>query len=298
MWHDSSDYRRIMEKRMRTAGYQLLDSGMGNKLERVGPYLLVRPSPQAVWSPSLSEERWKEADAVYIRSSTGGGKWEFKRRLPEKWEIEYGDHRFLVKPTGFGHLGIFPEQRESWEWISGKVKAAKREITVLNLFAYTGGSTLAVASEGASVCHVDASKGVVDWARENAARSGLSGQSVRWIVDDAKKFIGKEIRRDKRYDAIILDPPSFGRGAKGEVWKIEDDLTKLLHTCSELLSDDPLFVLLSCHSPGFTPLVLQNILAEMIKKIKGKLSYAEMTITEAESSRPLPCGSYARWSSK
>lgn len=287
-----------MEKRMRPAGYQLLDSGMGNKLERVGPYLLVRPSPQAVWSPSLSEERWKGADAVYIRSSTGGGKWEFKRRLPEKWEIEYGGYRFSVKPTGFGHLGLFPEQIDSWEWISEKVKAAKREITVLNLFAYTGASTLAAASAGASVCHLDASKGVVDWGRENAALSGLSGSSIRWIVDDAKKFISKEIRRGKKYDAIILDPPSFGRGAKGEVWKIEDDLTKLLYICRELLSDGPLFVLLSCHSPGFTPLVLQNLLSAMMKNIKGKLSGAEMLITETESGRPLPCGSYAKWSSK
>ncbi|MEW6715034.1 MAG: class I SAM-dependent methyltransferase [Nitrospirota bacterium] len=287
-----------MEKRMRTAGYQLLDSGMGNKLERVGPYLLVRPSPQAVWSPSLPKERWQEADAVYIRSSTGGGKWEFRRLLPEKWEIEYGGFRFAVKPTGFGHLGLFPEQIDSWEWISEKVKTAKREITVLNLFAYTGGSTLAAASAGASVCHLDASKGVVDWGRENAALSNLSGQSIRWIVDDAQKFISKEIRRGKRYDAVILDPPSFGRGAKGEIWKIEDDLTKLLNSCRELLSDDPLFVLLSCHSPGFTPLVLQNLLAEMMKKIKGKLSCAEMMLTEAESGRPLPCGSYARWSSK
>lgn len=285
-----------MEKRTRTVGYQLLDSGMGNKLEGVGPYLLVRPSPQAVWSHSLPKERWEEADAVYIRSSTGGGKWEFKRRLPEKWEIEYGGFRFAVKPTGFGHLGLFPEQREIWKWISEKVKTAKREITVLNLFAYTGGSTLAAASAGASVCHVDASKGVVDWGKENAALSGLSGRPIRWIVDDAKKFIGKEIRRGKRYDAIILDPPSFGRGAKGEVWKIEDDLSKMLHTCRELLSDDPLFVLLSCHSPGFTPLVLQNLLSEMMKNMKGKLSGAEMEITESESGRPLPSGSYARWS--
>ncbi|MBI5674805.1 MAG: class I SAM-dependent rRNA methyltransferase [Nitrospirae bacterium] len=283
---------------MRIAGYQLLDSGMGNKLERVGPYLLMRPSPQAVWSPYLPEERWQEADAVYIRSSSGGGKWEFKRRLPEKWEIEYGGFRFAVKPTGFGHLGIFPEQRESWEWISEKVKTVTREITVLNLFAYTGGSTLAAASAGASVCHLDASKGVVDWGRENTALSGLSSSSIRWIVDDANKFIGKEIRRGKKYDAIILDPPSFGRGAKGEVWKIEDDLTKLLNTCRALLSDEPLFVLLSCHSPGFTPLVLQNLLAEMMKTIKGRLSCAEMVITEAESGSPLPCGSYARWSLK
>ena len=287
-----------MGKKIRITGYHLLDSGMGNKLERVGPYLLVRPSPQAVWSPYLSEERWREADAVYIRSSTGGGKWEFKRRLPEKWEIEYGGCKFAVKPTGFGHLGLFPEQIESWEWISQKVKAAKRDITVLNLFAYTGGSTLAAASAGASVCHLDASKGVVDWGRENAALSDLSGQSIRWIVDDAKKFVSKEIRREKKYDAIILDPPSFGRGAKGEVWKIEDDLTKLIYICRELLTDDPLFLLLSSHSPGFTPLVLQNILSEMITNRKGKLSCAEMTITEAESGRPLPCGSYARWSSK
>jgi len=298
MLHDLSVNERIMKKRIQNTGYQLLDSGMGNKLERVGAYLLVRPSPQAIWSPSLARERWEETDAVYVRSATGGGKWAFKRRLPEKWGIEFGEHRFLIKPTGFGHLGIFPEQRESWEWISEKVKNAKREIAVLNLFAYTGGSTMAAASAGASVCHVDASKGVVDWGRENAALSELSGRSIRWIVDDVKKFTNKEIRRGKRYDAIILDPPSFGRGAKAEVWKIEEDLTKLLNKCRELLSDAPLFVLLSCHSPGFTPLVLQNLLADMMSNSEGKLSGAEMVITENASGRTLPAGSYAKWSSK
>jgi 23S rRNA (cytosine1962-C5)-methyltransferase len=277
-------------------GYQLLDSGNGHKLERVGGYLLVRPSPQAVWSPSLPAKRWDEADAVYIRSSTGGGKWDFRRRLPEKWEIEYGGYRFIVKPTGFGHLGIFPEQRECWEWIFEKIRTTNRDIAVLNLFAYTGGSTLASASAEASVCHVDASKGIVDWAKENAALSGLSGAPIRWIVDDAQKFIGKEIRRGKKYDAIILDPPSFGRGAKGEVWKIEDDITKLLKQCRELLSDKPLFLLLSCHSPGFTPLILQNLLSEMMKNTHGEVTSAEMTVIGAESGKPLPSGSYARWS--
>ncbi|MDO8281016.1 MAG: class I SAM-dependent methyltransferase [Thermodesulfovibrionia bacterium] len=278
--------------------YQLLDSGSGNKLERVGPHLLVRPSPQSVWLPSLPENKWKDADAVYIRSSSGGGSWKFNRRIPEKWEIEYEGYRFIIKPTGFGHLGIFPEQRESWKWISEMVTGAEREINVLNLFAYTGGSTLAAAAAGANVCHLDSAKGIVDWARENAVLSGLGGNPIRWIVDDVTKFIHKEIRRGKRYDAIILDPPSFGRGNKGEVWKIEDDLPKLLRDCKEILSDNPLFVLLSCHSPGFTPIVLQNLVADMVKKKSGNISCAEMTITEASSGRPLPCGCYARWSSK
>ncbi|MBI4826072.1 MAG: class I SAM-dependent methyltransferase [Nitrospirae bacterium] len=287
-----------MKKLSEHSDYQLLDSGSGNKLERVGQHLLVRPSPQSVWLPSLPENKWNEADAVYIRSSSGGGKWKFNRRLPEKWEIEYEGYRFIIKPTGFGHLGIFPEQKDSWKWITENIKRADREINVLNLFAYTGGSTLAAASAGANVCHLDAAKGIVDWGRENAALSGLGDRSIRWIVDDVTKFISKEIRRGKRYDAIILDPPSFGRGNKGEVWKIEDDLPKLLRDCREILSDNPLFVLLSCHSSGFTPIVLQNLVDDMMKKAGGISSGAEMIITESGSGRLLPCGCYARWSSK
>ena len=276
-------------------GYELLDSGNEKKLERVGEYLLVRPSPQAVWSPSLPEERWQKADATYIRSSTGGGEWEFRRRLPERWEIEHRGFKFIIKPTGFGHLGLFPEQGDSWGWIEEKVRASKRPVSVLNMFAYTGGSTLAAARAGASICHLDASKGVVDWARENAALSGLSDRPIRWIVDDVEKFVKKEITRGRSYDAIILDPPSFGRGAKGEVWKIEEGLLMLLAECRELLSDDPLFILLTCHSPGFTPLVLQNLLAEMMKGYAGMLSCGEMAILEA-TGRLLPSGAYARWS--
>lgn len=276
-------------------GYQLLDSGGESKLERVGPYLLVRPSPQAVWSPGLPEKEWQDADAVYIRSSTGGGNWDFHRRLPDKWEIEYRGLKFFIKPTGFGHLGIFPEHGESWDWIEERIRGARGQVSVLNMFAYTGGATMAAARAGAAVCHLDASKGVVDWAREDAALSGLSDRPVRWIVDDVVKFVQKEIRRGKSYDAIILDPPSFGRGATGEVWKIEDDLLKLLHDCRKLLTDNPLFVHLSCHSPGFTPLVLQNLLAEMMRGKKGGLSNGEMVIPEG-SGRVLPSGAYARWS--
>lgn len=276
-------------------GYELLDSGNEKKLERVGEYLLVRPSPQAVWSPNLTEANWQKADATYIRSSTGGGEWEFRRKLPERWEIEHRGFKFIIKPTGFGHLGLFPEQGESWGWVEERIKAAKRPVSVLNMFAYTGGSTLAAARGGASVCHLDASKGVVDWARENAALSGLNDRPIRWIVDDVEKFVKKEIKRGRRYDAIILDPPSFGRGAKGEVWKIEEGLLMLLADCRELLSDDPLFILLSCHSPGFTPLVLQNLLAEMMKGYTCMLSCGEMAIHEA-TGRLLPSGAYARWS--
>lgn len=274
--------------------YQLLDSGRESKLERVGPYLLVRPSPQAVWSPDLPEKEWSNADAVYIRSSTGGGNWDFHKRLPEKWEIEYRGLRFIIKPTGFGHLGIFPEHGDSWDWIEERIREVRRPVNVLNMFAYTGGASLAAARAGGNICHLDASKGVVDWARENAALSGLSDRPIRWIVDDVAKFVQKEIRRDKKYDAIILDPPSFGRGAKGEVWKIEDDLLKLLNDCSQILSDNPLFILLSCHSPGFSPLVLQNLLAEMMKGRSGILSCGEMVIRE-ETGRLLPSGAYARW---
>lgn len=287
-----------MKKTSEHSDYELLDSGSGNKLERVGPYLLVRPSPQSVWHPSLPEKKWQEADAVYIRSSSGGGKWRFNRHLPAKWEIEYSGYKFIIKPTGFGHLGLFPEQRESWKWISEMVAGAEREVSVLNLFAYTGASTLAAASAGANVCHLDAAKGIVDWGRENAELSGLGGRPIRWIVDDVTKFVAKEIRRGKRYDAIILDPPSFGRGNKGEVWKIEDDLPQLLRGCKEILSDNPLFILLSCHSPGFTPVVLENLVSDMMKKRGGISSSAEMIITESGSGRPLPCGCYARWSSK
>lgn len=276
-------------------GYQLLDSGGESKLERVGPYLLVRPSPQAVWSPSLPDKDWQDADAVYIRSSTGGGNWDFHRRLPDKWEIEYRGLKFFIKPTGFGHLGIFPEHGESWDWIEERIRGAKGPVSVLNMFAYTGGASMAAARAGATVCHLDASKGVVDWAREDAALSGLSDRPVRWIVDDVSKFVQKEIRRGKSYDAIILDPPSFGRGATGEVWKIEDDLLKLLHDCRKLLTDNPLLVHLSCHSPGFTPLVLQNLLAEMMRGKKGGLSNGEMVIPEGYG-RLLPSGAYARWS--
>ena len=278
-------------------GYQLLDSGKESKLERVGPYLLVRPSPQAVWSPSLPEKEWQDADAVYIRSSTGGGNWEFKRRLPERWEIEYRGLKFFIKPTGFGHLGVFPEHGDSWDWIEERTRGAKGPVNLLNLFAYTGGATMAAARAGATVCHLDASKGVVDWAREDAALSGLSDRPVRWIVDDVVKFVQKEIRRGKRYDALILDPPSFGRGANGEIWKIEDDLLKFLLDCRKLLTEKPLFIYLSCHSPGFTPLVLQNLLAEMLKDKYGVLSNGEMVIPEI-SGRLLPSGAYARWSSE
>lgn len=278
-------------------GYRLLDSGRESKLEQVGNCLLVRPAPQAVWSPTLPEKRWNAADAVYIRSSTGGGNWDFRNQIPEQFDIDFHGLKFIIKPTGFGHLGLFPEQSDNWEWIAERIKTADRPVNVLNMFAYTGGSTLAAAAAGANVCHLDASKGVVDWARENAAISGLSDRPIRWIVDDVMKFIEKEIRRGKSYDAIILDPPSFGRGAKGEVWKIENDLTKLLADCQKLLSDKPLFILLSCHSPGFTPLVLQNLLSEMMKGKKGILSCGEMVISE-ETGRVLPSGAYARWAVK
>lgn len=277
--------------------YQLLDSGRESKLELVGPYRLVRPSPQAVWSPRLPEKEWQDVDAVYIRSSTGGGSWDFKKRLPERWEIECRGLKFFIKPTGFGHLGIFPEHVDSWDWVEERIRKVRGPVSVLNMFAYTGGATMAAARAGANVCHLDASKGVVDWAREDALLSGLIDKPVRWIVDDVVKFIQKEVRREKKYDGIIMDPPSFGRGGSGEIWKIEDHLLNLLFDCRKVLTDNPVFIHLSCHSPGFTPLVLQNLLAEMMKGYEGALSSGEMVIHES-TGRLLPSGAYARWSSE
>lgn len=276
--------------------YQLLDSGNFEKLEQVGPYRLIRPAPQAIWKPAQSAQVWKTAHAHYHRSSSGGGSWEYKQKLPPEWVIGYFGLTVKIKPTDFGHLGIFAEQGPNWQWIQAQISRANRPVSVLNTFAYTGGSTLAAAAVGATVTHLDAAKGIVTWARENAQLSHLADRPIRWLVEDVSKFVAREIRRESRYDAIILDPPSFGRGAKNEVWKFEDDLPKLLADCRLILSKNPIFVLLSAHTPGFTPLALQNLLGDMTAGLGGRVVGSEMTIAEAETGRVLPSGTMAIWS--
>lgn len=278
-----------------SATYQLLDSGQFQKLEQIGPYRLVRPAPQAIWQTSLPAKIWQAADATYHRSSSGGGQWEFHHHLPESWDIDYFDLTMRIKATDFGHLGIFPEQGENWRWLQARIVAAGRPLQVLNTFAYTGGSTLAAAMAGAEVVHLDSARGIVSWARENAVLSDLDERPVRWIVDDVKKFVAREIRRGNQYDGLILDPPSFGRGKKGEVWKFKDDLAELLHQCRQILSPQPDFILLSAHTPGFTPLALQNLLGDMMADYGGFLSSQEMIIPQSNSNRVLPSGTMARW---
>ena len=276
----------------RLSTYELLDSGDGRKLERFGRVTLARPCSQAIWKPQLSAAEWERADASFDREK--GLNWHGRDRLPAHWEIAVDDIRFRLSGTDFGHLGIFPEQRAQWRWIGETVRDAGRKVSVLNLFAYSGGSTLAPALAGAEVCHLDASQSMVDWARENAALNNLQDAPIRWIAEDAHKFLGREIRRGRRYDAIILDPPSFGRGAKGEVYKIERDLSKTLALCRELLSPTPLFIVLSAHTPGVTPTVLENLLLDALEGLSPALQSGEMLLSGAKGVRPVPSGCYAR----
>lgn len=273
-------------------GYELLDSGNGAKLERFGEVVLARPCAQAVWQPQRPA-RWKSADATFDRED--GNRWHGRNRLPQEWVIDVDGTRFRLSGTDFGHLGIFPEQRAQWTWIRETVAAAGRPVRVLNLFAYSGGSTLAAARGGAEVCHLDASKGMVQWARANAALNGLENHPIRWIVDDAHKFLNREIRRGRRYDGIILDPPTYGRGGNGETYKIERDLTETLRLCRALLSDTPLFLLLSAHTPGHTPIVLGNVLTQALRGLGGAVTSGEMVLAGAPDVFLLPSGAYARW---
>jgi 23S rRNA (cytosine1962-C5)-methyltransferase len=279
--------------------YQLLDSGNMSKLERLGPYLLVRPSPQAIWEPRMPDSEWRRADAVFTRDETGGGKWTWRSKVSRDFDILFNQLLLQIKLTNFGHMGLFPEQAANWEWLRRQIRTRldatnQRNIHVLNLFGYTGGSTLAASQAGAHVVHLDAAKGVVDWARTNARKSHLDERPIRWIVDDAAKFVQREVRRGSRYQGIILDPPSFGRGPKGEVFKIEDDLLPLLNECRSLLHDDALFVVYSCHTPGFTPTVLQNQMESIVPKRRGVIEAGEMVVADSNS-RLLPSGAYARW---
>lgn len=278
--------------------YRILDCGDGQKVEKWGPHTLVRPDPQAIWNKEPSCREWKQANATYHRSNAGGGKWDI-RKLPQQWQIHYRELTFNLKPMSFKHTGLFPEQAANWDFIDEMVKGANRPINVLNLFAYTGGATLAAAAAGASVCHVDASKGMVSWARENAASSGLADKPIRWIVDDCKKFIEREIRRGKKYDAIIMDPPSYGRGPSGETWKIEDDIADFVKLSMGVLSDNPLFVIISSYSTGLAPSVMSYLLGTTAMKLhKGTIDAQELGLPVESTGLVLPCGSSARYIAK
>jgi 23S rRNA (cytosine1962-C5)-methyltransferase len=278
--------------------YTVLDCGGGEKLEQWGAYTLVRPDPQAIWPQTLPQNQWKRANAVYHRSNAGGGKWEI-RKLPAVWTISYKELIFNLKPMSFKHTGLFPEQAANWDFIMDSIRAAERPISVLNLFAYTGGATLAAAKAGASVCHVDASKGMTQWARENAASSQLAERPIRWIVDDCKKFVQRELRRGRKYDAIIMDPPSYGRGPSGETWKIEEDVADFIALTMQLLSDRPLFVLISSYSTGLAPSVMQYILGTTAgRKYKGSIDAQELGLPVQSTGLFLPCGASARFVAK
>ena len=277
--------------------YELLDTSDGEKLERWGKYILIRPDPQVIWSGVKKHPAWKKADGVYSRSSSGGGSW-IKKKMPEVWNIEYRDLGFVIKPMGFKHTGLFPEQAANWDWFSELIKKSGREIKVLNLFAYTGGATMAVAKAGARVCHVDASKGMVAQAKENAAASGLSDAPIRYIVDDCKKFVEREIRRGNKYDAIIMDPPSYGRGPSGEVWKIEDSIDELVGLTSQLLSNEPLFFLINSYTTGLSALTMKYILdIHVTSRFGGMSASGELGLKVTQTGCYLPCGSSARWNS-
>lgn len=276
--------------------YKIIDMADGQKLEKWGDIILSRPDPQIVWKNKSYPEEWKKANAIYSRSKTGGGSWEYKKKIPSTWQIKYKDLTFNIKPMGFKHTGLFPEQAVNWDWMRDKIKNAKREIKVLNLFAYTGGATVSCLSAGASVCHVDSSKGMVTWAKENVTSSGLAEKKVRYIVDDVVKFVNREIRRGNKYDAIIMDPPSYGRGANGEVWQFENNIYDLVELCTKVLSDKPLFFLINSYTTGISSSVLANILNLTVsKKYKGKVESGEIGLPMEKSSLVLPAGIYGRW---
>ena len=276
--------------------YEILDMANGEKLERWGNIILIRPDPQIIWKEKSFPEKWKNANAKYNRSNTGGGNWNFIKPLPKSWQIKYKDLTFNIKPMGFKHTGIFPEQAVNWDWMMNKIRNSNREIKVLNLFAYTGGASVACLKAGASVCHVDSSKGMCEWAKENVASSGLRERPIRFLVDDVVKFVNREIRRGNKYDGIIMDPPSYGRGANGEVWKFEENIADLVKLCMNVLSDKPLFFLINSYTTGISSQVLENLLRINIpKKVGGKFSHGELGLPMTNSKLILPCGIYGRW---
>ena len=276
--------------------YKILDMANGQKLESWGGIILSRPDPQIVWSEKQFSKLWDKSNAIYHRSKQGGGSWEYKKNTPERWTVKYKDLTFNIKLMGFKHTGLFPEQAVNWDYMIDKITNSNRHINVLNLFAYTGGATVACAYAGADVVHVDSSKGMVSWAKENIVSSNLEDRYVRFIVDDVIKFVEREIRRGHKYDAIIMDPPSFGRGANGEVWNIEESLFKLIKLCEQVLSDDPLFFLINSYTTGMSPTVLENVLNLTInKKYNGLVSSGEVGLKMENSNLILPCGIYGRW---
>jgi len=277
--------------------YELLDSGDGEKLERYGKYIFRRPDPQALWTKQLSSNDWGKTDASFRRDGQKGD-WDLKPGLPERWSIDFGDLKFWIRPTSFKHTGLFPEQLPNWDWMRVCIKSAKRPVSVLNLFGYTGGASIAAAQAGASVVHIDGSKVAIKWGRDNAELSGLGDKPIRWILEDAREFVKREVKRGNKYDGILLDPPAFGHGPNKELWKIEDHLPELLKMCTEVLSNDPLFFLINGYASGYSAIAYENNLKPMLEKYGGEFEKGELTIEESKSGRLLPCGIYARWSKK
>ncbi|MBQ2615210.1 MAG: class I SAM-dependent methyltransferase [Clostridia bacterium] len=279
--------------------YQLIDCSGGEKLERWGEYLLIRPDPQIVWelAPEQKSPLWKKADARYLRSKTGGGRWEVYHKLPDDWTIQYQGLTFGIKPMGFKHTGLFPEQAANWDWMQKIIReSGRKEVNVLNLFAYTGGATVAASKAGASVCHVDASKGMVSWAKENAQLSGLGDRPIRYIVDDVKKFVEREVRRGRKYDGIVMDPPSYGRGPNGEVWKIEQELFDLLKLCMEVLCEEPLFFLINTYTTGLSGSIMENLFRLTLQeRYGGDFAVDEVGLPVQNLDLKLPCGYSSRW---
>ena len=277
--------------------YELLDMANGEKLERWKDVVLVRPDPQVIWKEKSFPNKWDRINARYVRSSSGGGHWEYSKKMPQSWQVKYKNLSFNIKPMGFKHTGLFPEQAANWDWLIDKIQNANRPIKVLNLFAYTGGATIACSYAGAEVCHVDSSKGMTTWAKENMVSSGLEDRPVRFIVDDVVKFVKRELRRGNKYDGIIMDPPSYGRGTSGEVWKFEENISDLVQLCATLLSNKPLFFLINSYTTGISSTVLGDILKlNLSKKYNGKVEVGEVGLPMKESNLVLPCGIYARWS--
>lgn len=276
--------------------YSVIATGDGYKLERWGKVILLRPDPQVIWKPQFDLDGYKNLSAKYIRSESGGGRWVFKTKMPEEWAVSYKDLTFKVKPMGFKHTGLFPEQAVNWDYMRVLIESSGRKINVLNLFAYTGGATCALLKAGASVCHVDSAKAMVERARENTVLSGVAGENVRFIIDDCKKFVEREIRRGRKYDAIIMDPPSYGRGPSGETWKLETELYPLVELCEKVLSDNPLFFLINSYTTGLQPQVIKNVLVSAIENKRGGETEAyEVGLTTEEKGIILPCGNSGIW---
>ena len=276
-----------------SSGYSLLDSGNDEKLEQYGEFIFRRPDPQALWSKHFTDKDWSRAHASFAREGKKGD-WDLKKNLPERWPIEFSDLKFWIRPTSFKHTGLFPEQSTNWDWMRAVIKKSKHPVSVLNLFGYTGGASLACAQAGAEVCHVDGSKVAIQWGKDNAALSGLADKPIRWILDDARTFVKREIKRGRKYDGIILDPPAFGHGPNKELWKIEEHLVDLLKLCREVMSDEPVFFLINGYASGYSAIAYENNLHELFKT--GNFAKGELTIAEKDSERLLPCGIFARWS--